>query len=69
MKKIHPISWEEENKDLLKNMSEWRKSYICKNNCWEWKKWKFCEHLRKERARVFSTEINNQIKVLMLSNS
>lgn len=54
--------WERKNKILLEEMDKWRDGYICKENCWEWEKWKFCKHLRKDRARVFSDEIGEQIR-------
>lgn len=51
----------ERNKELLEKMDEWRDSYTCDKNCWEWKKWKFCQHLRKARAKIFEKEIEMQM--------
>lgn len=60
--------WEERNKLLLKKMSEWRDSYTCQYNCWEWKEWKFCKHLKKERARIFNKEIEFVMSSLISIN-
>lgn len=62
------LLWEEKNNNLTKKMEEWRKHYHCSNNCTEWKKWKFCSHLRKARAQKFNKEISKQIQMLININ-
>lgn len=49
--------WEKNNEILLKKMDEWRDTYTCEHSCEEWQKWKFCEHLVKDRTKKFKKEI------------
>lgn len=62
-------SWWADNQEIVRKMTEWRKGYVCNNNCWEWKKWGFCSHLRKARAKKFGSEIRMQVENLMEINS
>jgi len=57
--------WKKENTKLISRMKNWRESFSCKDNCSEWQKWKFCVHLRRTRAKVFTKEIYGQVKELM----
>lgn len=57
--------WLETNNELVKRMHEWRDGYVCKHNCWEWKKWKFCSHLSQARGKRFRKEIDEQIFALI----
>jgi len=54
--------------ELCEEMDKWRETYSCPYNCWEWKKWKYCQHLRKARARVYGKEIEEQIEALIKLN-
>lgn len=61
MQKQEFKKWEKESDELCEEMDEWRETYSCPHNCWEWKRWKFCQHLRKARAKEFGEEIELQI--------
>ena len=63
------ILWKRNNEKLLNKMNEWRENYFCRNDCEEWKKWEFCNHLRKARAEKFSKEMDEQIKRLITINN
>ncbi len=65
MDKEKIINWEERNKQLSREMATWREDYLCKNNCYDWKRYKFCKHLVDARERKFKKEINQQIGVIM----
>lgn len=53
--------WTKRNKELLKKINKFRDNFTCKCNCWEWKKWKYCTHLRNAIGKIFESEIEVQI--------
>ena len=60
--------WEKANKELTKDMSDWRDQYKCRGNCLEWRKWKYCKHLVKARVKYFRVRIEESINNLYFMN-
>ena len=58
-------NWKEGNEQLELEIDRWRDNYLCRNNCSEWKKNKFCIHLVNARERKFKKDINQQLKHIM----
>ena len=63
MEKIN--TWKEGNEKLEVEMDRWRENYICRNNCSDWKKDKFCNHLVNAREMKFKKDINRQLSLIM----
>jgi hypothetical protein len=62
-------NWQNQNKELLEKIDNFREGYTCKCKCWEWEKWEYCIHLRKAIAKRFEKEIEMQILSLAKINS
>lgn len=62
-------SWEKINEKLLEDIDLFREQYVCHRNCEEWKRWKYCLHLRKAIARKFSEKIDSQMESLVDSST
>lgn len=54
-------NWQNKNDELLEKIEKFRDSFTCKNNCWEWQKWKYCSHLRNAIAKKFGGKMEIQI--------
>lgn len=65
MKKETIIQWKKENKMLSKDMTKWRESYNCRNDCKDWQEHKFCNHLVNAREKKFGERINNNLNIVM----
>lgn len=62
------MMWEKNNKQLLKDMDEWRERYNHRTPCKEYKKHGFCKHLVKARTRKFRKKIKEQVESLLKVN-